>query len=77
MINKDQSEMKSLLGTINLDACGGSLRNPTPDLRKFLEDSIDRMEELQYGRAALSNDRYQWMASRFLLFHTDHYMVCG
>jgi len=33
------------------------------------------MEGLQ-GQGKLSNERYQWMASRFLLSHTDHYMVC-
>jgi len=54
-------------------------RNTVPELVKFLEDGLDQMDpeqEVEEQYKLVNEERYQWMASRFLLMGTDQYMVC-
>ncbi|KAI1720295.1 THO complex subunit 1 transcription elongation factor domain-containing protein [Ditylenchus destructor] len=63
----------------NLNACIEAKRNAVPDLRKFLDDGLDELDpaqkvEEQYK--SVNDEKYQWMASRFLLYNSDQYMMC-
>ncbi|KAI1718465.1 THO complex subunit 1 transcription elongation factor domain-containing protein [Ditylenchus destructor] len=63
----------------NLNACMEAKRNAVPDLRKFLDDGLDELDPAQKvdeQYKSVNDEKYQWMASRFLLYNSDQYMMC-
>lgn len=49
-----------------------------PDLKEFLEEALDEMDpeqQVEEQYQSTNDEKYQWMASRFLLFNSDQYIV--
>lgn len=62
----------------NLQACRSVNRKCIPSLKPFLEEAIDEMDpeqQVEEQYQSMSNEKYQWMANRFLLFNSDQYIV--
>uniref|UniRef100_A0A915D4L0 Uncharacterized protein n=1 Tax=Ditylenchus dipsaci TaxID=166011 RepID=A0A915D4L0_9BILA len=63
----------------NLAACMAKTRNCVPQLKQFIEDGLDELDpsqEVEEQYRSVNDEKYQWMASRFLLYNSDHYMNC-
>lgn len=53
-------------------------RNCTPQLHKFIDDGLDELDpeqEVEEQYKSVNDEKYQWLASRFLLSNSDQYMV--
>lgn len=62
----------------NLLACKEAKRKNIPNLKKFVEDAIDEFDpeqQVEEQYQSVNDEKYQWMASRFMLFNSDQYVV--